>query len=497
MSSYLEMRKITKSFSDNKVLNNIDFYAEKGQVHALIGENGAGKSTLMKILAGLFMPDAGEILIDGKQVSIANPKRSQELGISMIHQDIKLFPDLNITENIFVRREPIKRLKWFRFIDWDKAYRETYRYLDAFGLKINPHSLVKTLSTGQQKFIEIIKALSQNSGIMIMDEPTAALTENEIAMLFKVIREVKKMGVAVIYISHRLEEIKQIADMVTVIRDGELIQTSSIDDIDIDSIIRVMAGKEVDDRYPKLKVKQGKELLNVENLSYDGLIRNISFQVKKGEILGITGLSGSGRRTLAKVLFGINSPFEGRITINGKPFKTISPSIAKRNGLCYVSAVRTEEGLISNASITKNITITNLKRVSTMGFIKPGSESEYADDYIERLEIKADGREIIDNLSGGKQKKVIFAKWLFTNAKILIIEEPTAGIDIGSKVDIYNIINELVLSGAAVILISSDLSEVMGMCDRILVMFNGEIRKSFNKSEASQEKILYYASGGK
>lgn len=497
MSSYLEMRKITKSFSDNKVLNNIDFYAEKGQVHALIGENGAGKSTLMKILAGLFMPDAGEILIDGKQVSIANPKRSQELGISMIHQDIKLFPDLNITENIFVRREPIKRLKWFRFIDWDKAYRETYRYLDAFGLKINPHSLVKTLSTGQQKFIEIIKALSQNSGIMIMDEPTAALTENEIVMLFKVIREVKKMGVAVIYISHRLEEIKQIADMVTVIRDGELIQTSSIDDIDIDSIIRVMAGKEVDDRYPKLKVKQGKELLNVENLSYDGLIRNISFQVKKGEILGITGLSGSGRRTLAKVLFGINSPFEGRITINGKPFKTISPSIAKRNGLCYVSAVRTEEGLISNACITKNITITNLKRVSTMGFIKPGSESEYADDYIERLEIKADGREIIDNLSGGKQKKVIFAKWLFTNAKILIIEEPTAGIDIGSKVDIYNIINELVLSGAAVILISSDLSEVMGMCDRILVMFNGEIRKSFNKSEASQEKILYYASGGK
>lgn len=497
MSSYLEMRKITKSFSDNKVLNNIDFYAEKGQVHALIGENGAGKSTLMKILAGLFMPDAGEILIDGKQVSIANPKLSQELGISMIHQDIKLFPDLNITENIFVRREPIKRLKWFRFIDWDKAYRETYRYLDAFGLKINPHSLVKTLSTGQQKFIEIIKALSQNSGIMIMDEPTAALTENEIAMLFKVIREVKKMGVAVIYISHRLEEIKQIADMVTVIRDGELIQTSSIDDIDIDSIIRVMAGKEVDDRYPKLKVKQGKELLNVENLSYDGLIRNISFQVKKGEILGITGLSGSGRRTLAKVLFGINSPFEGRITINGKPFKTISPSIAKRNGLCYLSAVRTDEGLISNASITKNITITNLKRVSTMGFIKPGSESEYADDYIERLEIKADGREIIDNLSGGKQKKVIFAKWLFTNAKILIIEEPTAGIDIGSKVDIYNIINELVLSGAAVILISSDLSEVMGMCDRILVMFNGEIRKSFNKGEASQEKILYYASGGK
>lgn len=497
MSSYLEMRKITKSFSDNKVLNNIDFFAERGKVHALIGENGAGKSTLVKILAGLFMPDSGEILIDGKQVSIGNPKQSQELGISMIHQDIKLFPDLNIAENIFVRREPIKKLKWFKFIDWDKAYRETRKYLDSFGLKINPHSLVKTLSTGQQKFIEIIKALSQNANIIIMDEPTAALTENEIAILFKVIKEVKKMDVAVIYISHRLEEITQIADRVTVIRDGELVQTSNIDDIDMDSIVRVMAGKEIDDRYPKLKVKLGKELLHAENLGYDGLIRNINFSVKKGEILGITGLSGSGRRTLAKVLFGINSPFEGRITINGKPFRAITPSIAKKNGLCYVTAVRSDEGLISNASIIKNITITNLRRVSTMGFIKRGSESRYADDYIERLEIKADSREIVDNLSGGKQKKVIFAKWLFTNAKILIIEEPTAGIDIGSKVDIYNIINELVLSGTAVILISSDLSEIMGMCDRILVMFNGEIRKTFNKGDATQEKILYYASGGK
>jgi ribose transport system ATP-binding protein len=491
------MRKISKSFSDNKVLNNIDFFTEKGQVHALIGENGAGKSTLMKILAGLFMPDSGEILIDGKPVSIGNPKQSQELGISMIHQDLKLFPDLNITENIYVRREPIKKLRFFRYIDWDKAYRETSRYLNSFGLDINPRSLVKTLSTGQQKFIEIIKALSQNSSIMIMDEPTAALTENEIAILFNVIREIKKMGVAVIYISHRLEEIRQIADRVTVIRDGELVQTTGIENIDMNSIVRVMAGKEVEDRYPKLKVKTGKELLHVENLSYNGLLHDINFSVKKGEILGITGLSGSGRRTLAKVLFGINNPFEGSITINGKSFKTLTPSIAKENGLCYVTAVRSDEGLISNESITKNITITTLKRVSSMGFIKPGSESEYADDYIERLEIKSEGREIIDNLSGGKQKKVIFAKWLFTNAKVLIIEEPTAGIDIGSKVDIYNIINELVLSGAAVVLISSDLPEVMGMCDRILVMFNGEIRKTFNKGDASQEKILYYASGGK
>jgi ribose transport system ATP-binding protein len=396
-----------------------------------------------------------------------------------------------------VRREPVKKIKFFRYIDWDRAYRETAKYLDDFGLAINPHTLVKTLSTGQQKMVEIIKALSQNAGILIMDEPTSALTENEVALLFDVIREVKKRDVAVVYISHRLGEIKQIANKVTVLRDGEMVQTSCADEIVIDSIVRIMAGKEMDDRYPKLKVKPGREVLQVEHLNYSGILHDISFQVKKGEILGITGLSGSGRRTLAKVLFGINSPFDGNVCVNGKQLKSITPSIAKKNGLCYVTAVRSEEGLISSENITHNITLTNLGRVSSAGFIRPNAEDGYADDFIDRLEIKAEGREIVDNLSGGKQKKVIFAKWLFTNAKVLIIEEPTAGIDISSKVDIYNIINELVLSGAAVILISSDLSEVMGMCDRIVVMYNGEIRKVFNKNEASQEKILYFASGGK
>jgi ribose transport system ATP-binding protein len=496
LGSYLEMRKISKSFGENKVLDNIDFFAEKGQVHALIGENGAGKSTLMRILAGLFLPDAGEIWINGRPEVIDGPKKSQELGIAMIHQDIKLFPDLNITENIYVRREPIRKIKFFSYIDWDKAYRETRKYLNDFGLRLHPNTLVKTLSTGQQKLLEVIKALSQNAEILIMDEPTSALTENEVSLLFNVIREVKKRGVAVIYISHRLGEIKQIADRVTVLRDGEVVQTSDVGEVDIDSIVRIMAGKEIEDRYPKIKVKPGKEILRVEGLGYKDIIRDINFSVKKGEIVGVTGLSGSGRRTLAKVLFGINSPYDGRITINGKTFKTLTPSIAKKNGLCYVTAVRTDEGLISNTNITKNITITNLRRVSTAGFIKPATESEYADDYIDRLEIKSNGYEIIDNLSGGKQKKIIFAKWLFTNAKIILIEEPTAGIDIGSKVDIYNIINELVLSGASVILISSDLSEVMGMCDRILVMFNGEIHKEFSKEEATQEKILFYASGG-
>ena len=497
MNPFLEMRKITKRFNDNTVLNSIDFCAEKGQVHALIGENGAGKSTLMKILAGLHEPDDGEIVLDGRPVTIQNPKQSQELGIAMIYQEINLFPDLTISENVFIRREPLKNSRWLPLIDWDLAYKETRRYLDYFGLNLNSRTTVKSLSVGQQKFVEIIKALAQKANVLIMDEPTAALNEQEIEALFRVIRDLKRLGVAIIYISHRIEEIKKIADRVTVIRDGEVIQSCGVDEVEIDGIVKVMVGKEMEDRYPKLKVKIGREILRVNNLSWSGRIRDVSFEVRKGEIIGLTGLSGSGRRDLAKTLFGINKPFEGTMKLGTRTFRTMTPHIAKKHGLCYVSGIASEEGLIANATISENITLANLKRVSSRGFIKPEVETELARDLIERLEIGADEKEIVQNLSGGKQKKVIFAKWLFTNAKVLIIDEPTAGIDISSKIDIYNIINELVLTGAAVILISSDMSEVMGMCDRIMVMYNGEVRRIFNKEEASQEKILYYASGGK
>jgi ribose transport system ATP-binding protein len=495
MAAFLQMKGITKRFHDNIVLNRIDFSAEAGQVHALVGENGAGKSILMKVLAGLFQPDEGEILINGEQVAIQNPKRSQELGIAMIHQEIRLFQDLNIAENVFIRREPIK--KWNRLIDWNKAYSETRRYLDYFGLPINEKAPVKSLSSGQQKFVEIIKAVSQNAKIIIMDEPTAALTEQEITLLFKVVRDLKKLGVTIIYISHRIEEIVQIADQVTVIRDGEVVQVCNVNDVDLNRIVKAMAGKEPEDRYPKLKVKIGKEILRIENLSYFGRIRNINMEVKRGEIIGLTGLTGSGRRTLAKVLFGINGPFEGKVVLKGKEFRSLTPYIAKKNGLCYVTGIHAEEGLLSNSPIAENITLTSLERVSKFGFLNKGKESRLAKDLIDRLEITSSETEIVDNLSGGKQKKVIFAKWLFANAKVLIIDEPTAGIDISSRLDIYNMMNELVLSGAAVIMISSDISEIMGMSDRIVVMYNGEIRKIFDREEASPEKILYFASGGK
>lgn len=494
MKNFLQMKGITKSFNDNLVLNQIDFSADAGQVHALIGENGAGKSTLMKVLAGLFQPEEGEIYIGGERVVFQNPKQAQELGIEMIYQEIRLFQDLDIAENVFIRREPIK--KWSRLIDWDKAYWETKKYLDDFGLNINARTPVKALSSGQQKFVEIIKALSHNAKIIIMDEPTAALTENEIETLFKVIRDLKKLGVAIIYISHRIEEIIQIANQVTVIRDGESVQTCSADEMEINDIVKVMVGKELDDRFPKLKVKIGKEVLRLENVSYYGRIRNINLDVKRGEIIGLTGLSGSGRRTLAKVLFGINGPYEGSIVLQGKTYKAMTPHTAKKNGLCYMTGIHTEEGLL-NAPVGENITLTNLERVSRFGFLNTKKERLLAQDMIGCLEIESGEDENVSNLSGGKQKKVIFAKWLFANAKVLIIEEPTAGIDIGSKIDIYNMMNELVLSGASIIMISSDLSEIMGMSDRIAVMYNGEIRNVFQREEATQEKILYYASGGK
>ena len=497
MADFLEMRKITKLFNDNIVLKDIDFSVNKGQVHALVGENGAGKSTLMKILAGVHVANSGDIYIDGKRVEINNPKEAQELGISMIYQETRLFPDLNVAENIFIRREPLKNKGGLRLIDWDKVYSETAKYLAYFGLKINARASVNTLSLGQQKFVEIIRALSQNARIIIMDEPTAALTEQEIELLFKVIQDMKKLGIAIIYISHRLNEINRIAEKVTVLRDGKVIETYEISEVDLHQIIRAMAGKDISDRYPKLKIKHGKELLRVSNLSYEGRIRNVSFSLKEGEILGITGLSGSGRRTLAKVLFGINRPYEGEIKLNGRVFKDLDTNKAIENGLCYVTGIGTDEGLILNAPVSENITITNLKRISKFGFLNREEEALKVRDLMERLEIGANEYEVANNLSGGNQKKVIFAKWLFTNAKVLVIDEPTAGIDVSSKVDIYNIINELLLSGASVIMISSDFSEILGMCDRVLVMYNGEVSKVFNKGEATQEKILYYASGGR
>jgi ribose transport system ATP-binding protein len=494
MDHYLEMRNITKSFSDNVVLNGINFHANRGQVHALLGENGAGKSTLMKILAGLYPSEGGQIWLDGEAVTIQSTKQAQDLGIAMIYQETKLFQDLSIAENVFIGREPLKR--WSRLIHWDMLYRETDRYISMLGLKLDPKAQVKSLNAAQQKFVEIMKALSFNAKIMIMDEPTAALSEQESMLLFEVIGHLKKMGVSIIYISHRLEEIKRIADQVTVIRDGGVMISCLMKEADFDDIVDLMVGKAFEDRYPKLRAKIGNELMRVEGLNYHNLLHNINFSVRSGEIVALTGLTGSGRRLLAKVLFGTEGPFEGKLHLQGKMFTKMDPNTARLNGLCFASGLYSEEGLISNSSISDNISLTNLERVTSSGFINSRLETTLMKNFISRLEISSGEKDLVGNLSGGKQKKVVLAKWLFANARILIFDEPTAGIDISSKSDIYNIMNEMVMSGASVIMISSDLSEILGMADRILVMHKGSIVKQLLRGNATKEKLLYYASGG-
>ncbi|HBF37570.1 MAG TPA: sugar ABC transporter ATP-binding protein, partial [Firmicutes bacterium] len=374
---------------------------------------GAGKSTLMKILAGIYAPDFGKIFLNDAQILNFSPKNAQELGIAMIFQEINLFPDLNICENIFIRRELMKKRGWVAYIDWDRMYRETRGYLKYFGLAIDPKTPLSNLSLGHQKFVEIIKALAHQAKVIIMDEPTAALTESEIVLLFRAIREVKKLGVIIIFISHHLEEVIEIADSITVLRDGSVIKTDSIEKMNLSHIVKMMAGKEVEDSYPKFVKKAGAEILRVENLAFAKRIFNINFSLKKGEILGITGLSGAGKRTLAKTLFGINTPYTGSIWVEERPVKITSPRSAINSGLCYVAGVGNQEALIQSMSIAQNITLTNLERVSHQGILSRKQEMDVMGDFAKWLEITENPLEIVGNLSGGNQKKVGLAKWLF------------------------------------------------------------------------------------
>ncbi|SHH42736.1 sugar ABC transporter ATP-binding protein [Clostridium grantii] len=496
MKYIIEMKNVSKQFNGNFVLKNIDFKVTTGEVHAIIGENGAGKSTLMKILAGAVKADTGEILINGENVCNPNEKLMKTFGLEMIYQDISLFPDLNVAENIFIGRRPIKNLSFIKIIDWKKIFYETQYYLDSFDLKIHPKTLVKTLSIGQQKVIEIIKVVSKNATIIVMDEPTSALTEQEKENLFKMILEFKKINITTIFISHNLDEIKRIADSITILRDGEIVEICRIDEVNTNHLIKQMAGKSVKDRYPKLNVSIGKEVLSIRNLGYKKRINDINFTLKKGEIIGITGLSGAGRRTLAKTLFGIYKPTEGSIYINQKPVTIRSSKDAIASSISYITSNVNSEGLIDKMSISNNISITNLSRITRFGFINKKDEANSTGRLIKKLGIKQSGCDNVADLSGGNKKKVILAKWLYVNSKIIIFDEPTSGMDISSKVDIYNIMNEILRSGASIILISSDLPELIGMCDKIEIMCNGEIKKELKRNEFSQEKILFYASGG-
>lgn len=498
MSEYvLEMRGITKSFPGVKALSNVDFACRKGEVHALIGENGAGKSTLMKILAGAYSPDSGQIFLDGKQVSINNPQEAIALGIAVIYQELNLVPYLTSIDNVLLGHEKKDKLG---FIDMKRHREEAIRWLNELGENIitDYDVPVHQLSIAQQQMVEIAKALSLKANIIVMDEPSATLTDREMDILFEIIRKLKEKGVTIIYISHRLEELFIICDRVTVLRDGQLIDSLDTAGIDKAGLICKMIGREMDKTFPPREpCVKDENLLEVKNLSTKGLIKDISFVLKKGEILGISGLVGSGRTELVRAIFGADQAESGDIYIAGKKARIKHPGHAVKLGLGLATEDRKGQGLFLDLSIRENAMISALGKVSSAGgFLDLKEELTQVLKYIKGLNIRTSNHDKkVQELSGGNQQKVVLAKWLMTDAKILILDEPTRGIDVGAKFEIYCLMNELVRMNIGIIMISSELPEVIGMSDRILVMHEGRITGEVPAAEATEERIMWHATG--
>ncbi|SHM94974.1 sugar ABC transporter ATP-binding protein [Gracilibacillus kekensis] len=488
----LEMKGIIKKFGNVVAINEVDFQLNEGEVHALVGENGAGKSTLMKIIAGVYQPDSGEIFVQGKKAAISSPSESQKLGISIIHQELNLIPYLTVSENIFLGREP----KNLGFVDYKKMKRNTLELIKQFDLDLNPKALVKDLSIGEQQVVEILKALSLKPDILIMDEPTAVLTEKETSKLFELMQLLKKRNVSIIYISHRLPELKIICDKFTVLRDGKWVKTAEIQDFTEHDIANLMVGRELEDMYPSVPANIGKEILRVEGLTQSGHFNNINFSLKQGEILGFSGLIGAGRSELANAIFGGDPADEGEVYWKGKKIKYKSPIKAVQDGFGFATEDRKETGLILDMSIANNITLPSLKKYKRAGFVNKKSEYRDIQQQIKDLNIKLYNMyQAVKNLSGGNQQKVVLAKWLVADTEIFFFDEPTRGIDVGAKREIYHLISNLAKEGKGVIVISSELPELLGICNRILVMYNGEINGEFSHEEASEQVLMRKATG--
>jgi len=495
VTDLLTIEGINKSFNGVKVLENVQFSLRQGEVHALMGENGAGKSTLMKILSGIYSKDTGSIQIQGTESVASSPKTAQSLGVAIIHQELNMIPDLSIQENMFLGRE----FEWGRtgFINRTRMRSEAKNYLQQLGMDLNPDSLVGELSVGQQQMVEIAKALSMNAKILVLDEPTAALTKREIEKLFQLIATLKTQGVGMIYISHRMEEIFQISDRITVLRDGHYIGTRDTNVTTMDELVQMMVGREIKERFPKVETEIGEERLRVEGLAQEGKLYDINFSVRAGEILGIAGLMGAGRSELAKALFGIGK-YQGQIFVNGKPVAINSPANAIKAGMALITEDRKGEGLVPDLSVRENLALPNLRSLSHFGFVSHRLEQDFVDDSIKKLKVKVHhSGQLVSSLSGGNQQKVVIGKWLATQPKVLILDEPTRGVDIGAKREIYDLMNQLVQKGVAIVTISSELPEVLGMSDRVLVMHEGRITGEFSRENATQEKIMIAATGGK
>lgn len=486
----LEMRSITKYFPGIVALNNVNFEVRHGEIHALVGENGAGKSTLMKILSGVYHPDGGEILFKGKPVRFSNPRQAQAAGITTIYQELNQIPLLSVMENIFLGSEIMRG----PLVNWQEMYTQSKALLAKLHLNVDPRRMVDTLGVGQQQMVEVAKALHHRSEIIIMDEPTAALSLREIEDLFAIIRELKANNVSVIYISHHLDEVFDLCDRVTVLRDGQHISTQPTSALNLDGLIRLMVGRTLSEQFPKEDFHKGEEVLRVEGLSQGTRLKDIKFSLHAGEILGVAGLMGAGRTELLRAVFGADPTDGGAIYVRGKKVTIRNPRDAVRHGIALLTEDRKRQGLMLGRPTRENITLSVLKTLTRGPLIQRARERQLAHKYIKSMAIKvSDLEQDANNLSGGNQQKVVLSKWMATQPRILMFDEPTRGIDVGAKVEIYRLMNEFVKQGGAVIMVSSEMPEVIGMSDRIMVIHEGRVSGFLNRAEATQEKILEYA----
>lgn len=488
------MTDITKEFPGVRALDGAQLSVEAGECHALVGENGAGKSTLMKVLSGACHPDAGVIILGGSVQQVTSPIVARKLGITMIHQELNLLPEMTVAENIFLGHEIVRGpLRW---LDKRAMENKSEELLASFGQKLSGRTLVKKISLAQQQMVEIAKAISVQSKVIIMDEPSAILTDRELAELFDLIGRLKKQGVAIVYISHRLEEIFSICDRVTVMRDGKTVLTDQTSNVTQDQIIRLMVGREIEQFFPSQHSNPGAEILRLESVTQRGKLHNINLSLRKGEIAGLTGLVGAGRTELARVIFGAEQADSGQMFLDGRPVSFRSPRQAIDAGIGLLTEDRKNQGLVLSMMVRENTSMASLVRLVKHGFVDIRAEKEATRGYIRDLQIKTPSTEQkVRNLSGGTQQKVVLAKWLFTKSRVLIFDEPTRGIDVGAKAEIYQLMWKLVAQGIAILMISSELPEVLKMCDRILVMHEGEITGELKQAEATQEKIIALAMG--
>lgn len=490
----LEMKNITKRFPGVLALDNVQLTLRKGEVHVLLGENGAGKSTLIKTITGAYIPDEGEIVYEGVKIKLESPLHAQRLGISAVYQEFNLIPELDAAKNIFLGKEMMRGIK----LDSKEMYERSKKYLDEIGANINVHLPVKSLGVASQQMIEIAKAISTDCKILILDEPTAVLTNQEIDRLFEVVETLKKRGVAIVFISHRLEEINRIGDKVTVMRDGTYVETVDVErgKLDTDYLVKLMVGRKITNKFPKEKVEIGEEILRVENLNRKGILYDINLSLRRGEILGIGGLVGAGRTEVVKAIFGADKKDSGTITLFGRQVSINQPIDAICLGIGLAPENRKVEGLNLGMTIKDNVIMASANRISRFGIISKKKRREIPTLLTEELKIVTPGIEQqVGNLSGGNQQKVVLSKWLASDSKIIIFDEPTRGIDVGAKVEVYQLMNKLIKKGVGIIMISSELPELLAMSDRIIVMHEGRITGEICGEEATQEKVLKLASG--